>query len=354
MKIFNAVLGDATGGRWRVVMDYCELLAALGHEFVLITNPATEGPLSEFVSRHTTRAHLRSSGHYDVWGMMSAAALIRKHRPDIIICHCSRSIAMFRVAARGQIPIVGVAHSPKVKRIIKADVFFNISHEISEMMRACGVAEARMYHMPNMVRSPQDATFVVSQPRVPPVIGAAARFVPQKGLSVYLDALALLTLRGLHFRALLGGDGELRAELVAQIQRLGLQDRVTMTGWVKDMPAFLEQVDLFCMPSLSEAFPVTTLEVFLSSTPIVVTDVPGVLDAARHEVNACVAKRNDPQSLADQMEDCLRDWPAALRRARQGFDDVLTHYSTQAMLARMDQALADIFGQASVSRRKPA
>ena len=71
------------------------------------------------------------------------------------------------------------------------------------------------------------------------------------------------------------GEGELRAELAAQIVKNGLRDRVKLLGYVPARDA-LKGFDVFALPSLKEGLPYVLLEAKLAGLPIIANRVGGV------------------------------------------------------------------------------
>ena len=67
MKIVNTVLGDATGGRWQVVLDYAEVLRDLGHEVTLLVNRKKVTAATVFPQGVNVEL-IANSGHYDIIG----------------------------------------------------------------------------------------------------------------------------------------------------------------------------------------------------------------------------------------------------------------------------------------------
>ncbi|MEZ8101635.1 glycosyltransferase [Vibrio bivalvicida] len=108
-----------------------------------------------------------------------------------------------------------------------------------------------------MPGSKQLARQVLRLPADNTIIGTAGRLEKVKGHDVLIDALTLLPN---HIELVIAGDGSLRAKLEAQVKQLGISHRVTFLGLVDDMTRFYQALDLFCLPSRSEGFPLSTLE----------------------------------------------------------------------------------------------
>jgi glycosyltransferase involved in cell wall biosynthesis len=128
------------------------------------------------------------------------------------------------------------------------------------------------------------------------------RVVFQKGLDVLLRALAALAARDFHLEII--GDGDQRAPLSAEIERLGLGGKITFAGWC-DRAAIAERyrrADLFVFPSRDEGMPNVVLEAMASGLPIVATVIAGSEDLVRAGENGCLVPPEDATALAAALD----------------------------------------------------
>ncbi len=97
----------------------------------------------------------------------------------------------------------------------------------------------------------------------------AGRLHPQKDPLLLVRAIAALKDPSAHL--LMAGDGELRADIEAEIDKLQLQDRITLLGPVPHAQlAELHQVaSTFVLSSVYEGLPLAILEALSCGTPIV-------------------------------------------------------------------------------------
>lgn len=102
------------------------------------------------------------------------------------------------------------------------------------------------------------------------IIGSAGRLETVKGHDVLIKAMRYVPE---HIHLLIAGDGTQRQALEKIITSLGLEHRVTLLGRVDDMATFYQALDLFCLPSRHEGFPLTALEAQACGIPTAVTDV---------------------------------------------------------------------------------
>ena len=120
MRIVNSVLGDARGGRWKVVCDYSRSLAENGHEVLLLLN-RVHFPAVEDLPTVVRVEAIRNHGHYDYLAAFSARHRLRQFSPQLAIAHCSRSVALLKRALDRHTPVMAVSHSNKVRRLLPAD-----------------------------------------------------------------------------------------------------------------------------------------------------------------------------------------------------------------------------------------
>lgn len=102
------------------------------------------------------------------------------------------------------------------------------------------------------------------------VIGSAGRLESVKGHDVLIKAMRYVPS---HIKLVIAGDGSQREELTKLITKLHLEDRVRLLGRVDNMARFYQALDVFCLPSRHEGYPLTALEAQACGIHTVVTDV---------------------------------------------------------------------------------
>ena len=107
------------------------------------------------------------------------------------------------------------------------------------------------------------------------LIGSAGRLEVVKGQRYLIEALSKL---GEDTHLTIAGSGSSLNALSTLINELGLEKRVHMIGHVEDMASFYNALDIFCLPSLQEGFPLTPLEAQACNIRVVVSDVGGSKD----------------------------------------------------------------------------
>ena len=96
-------------------------------------------------------------------------------------------------------------------------------------------------------------------------------FTKEKGQDVAMAAAALLRESMPYARFILAGDGTLLNDL-----RRRAPENVVFPGFLSDHAAFFAALDLFIMPSRSEAWGMAALEAMAHGVPVIASDVGGL------------------------------------------------------------------------------
>src|SRR5699024_6964328 len=87
------------------------------------------------------------------------------------------------------------------------------------------------------------------------VVGHIGSFSKPKNHEFIIDIFNDLYMMNNNARLLLVGDGGLRSDIEAKVEKLGLKGKVILTGVQPNANEFLQAMDLFLMPSHFEGLP---------------------------------------------------------------------------------------------------
>jgi glycosyltransferase involved in cell wall biosynthesis len=136
-----------------------------------------------------------------------------------------------------------------------------------------------------------------------------ARFVTMKGLTMLIDACAILRHRGVRFRLTCVGDGEARRDAEDAVGRHGLGRVVTFTGHIPEeqVQEQMMAADIFVFPTLyGEGFPMAMFTAMALGLPVVTTQIRILRDRLSEPDNCLVAERS-AESLAGRIEELIAD-----------------------------------------------
>lgn len=159
--------------------------------------------------------------------------------------------------------------------------------------------------------SPQGQAVTI--PTTKPVILYVGRLHPVKGVRYLIDAFDLLTRRGVEVHLAIVGDGPERAALEARATELGLQDRITWFGGVKnvDLPPYMRAAKLLVLPSITsklwvQQLSITAWQAMGCGLPVISTQT-GCMDEFTPPETGILVPERDPAALAEAIATLLGD-----------------------------------------------
>ena len=129
------------------------------------------------------------------------------------------------------------------------------------------------------------------------------RLVYEKGIGTLISAMPKILNNYHDAKLIIAGKGGMIDELRAQVNYLGLGNKVYFTGYLgsKDVQKMYKCADVAVFPSTYEPFGIVALEGMLSGTPVVVSDVGGLNEIVEHGVNGMKSYAGNANSLADSI-----------------------------------------------------
>lgn len=344
VHIVNIMFSCNSGGIEQAFVDYCEGLLHRGHRITAITHP--DAPINtDLKALNIDTLYMKNLGEWDIFAARKLRQQLQILAPDIVIGHASRAFILARKAINGFCPLVGIAHNynARIRKLTEADGAFATTQDLIKFVAKQGVAEDRIFLVPNMVRCHE---LPHRGPRhQPPVIGTMGRFVKKKGFDVFIDAITILRNRGYQFRAAIGGNGVEEAALKKKASAAGLDKILMFPGWIEDKRAFFHGIDIFCLPSLHEPFGIVLLESFIHGVPVVSTDSEGPRDFITPNFDALIVKKGDAVEMADALAKLLDSTRLADDLAANAFAKAKTKYSIDGVSENIEKALLAIIAR---------
>jgi glycosyltransferase involved in cell wall biosynthesis len=169
------------------------------------------------------------------------------------------------------------------------------------------------------------------QPAHDPVaIGTAAILEYRKGIDLLIEACARLRSP---YRLEIFGGGSLREQLEEQARRLGVEAR--FHGFVTDVRARLDEIDLFVLPTRADNMPIALLEAMACALPVVATNVGGIPEIVADGETGILVEPDDAGALARAIGHLLEDPSRRERLGRKGAARIGEHFEAHAVARRM-------------------
>ena len=135
------------------------------------------------------------------------------------------------------------------------------------------------------------------------------RLVYEKGVQHLISAMPKILDNYHDAKLLIAGKGGMIDNLKAQVEAMGLSEKVYFTGYLnaKQVAKMYKCADISVFPSTYEPFGIVALEAMLAGVPTVVSDVGGLNEIVEHGVDGMKSYAGNPNSLADSILTLLFD-----------------------------------------------
>jgi glycosyltransferase involved in cell wall biosynthesis len=163
------------------------------------------------------------------------------------------------------------------------------------------------------------------------LVGLVGRLVALKNPEGFLAAAREIvrTIPGAHFIYI--GEGPERARLEGLCREWGLEKNVRFLGFRADIANVYASLDLFVLPSFTEAMPMSILECMAAGTPVLATRVGAVDRLVQDGETGLLIQPNDQGALNHAIVRLLQDRELAQRLSRNAQRWVNAHFSSDAM-----------------------
>jgi rhamnosyl/mannosyltransferase len=164
-------------------------------------------------------------------------------------------------------------------------------------------------------------------------IFALGRHVYYKGFDVLIQAMQLIA-KDAHL--ILGGTGPLTEQWRHKAELCGVADRVHFVGHIleKDLPAYYQACDIFCLPAVSpaEAFGIVQVEAMACGKAVVSTTLGNGVDYVNQNgITGMTVPPNDVDALAKKINQLLVDDCLRQKLGQQARKRVLEEFSLEKM-----------------------
>ena len=337
-----------------------------GHEVHVVSFIDAEIP-NTTVHYVDTGATVESSDSQKIKYLLKAPEIrkiVNSIKPDIVNAHYATSYGTVAALSglRGYVlsvwgsdvydfPLKSPLHKAMLKfSLARAKYIFSTSKAMAE--------ETRKYTNKDIEITPfgVDMTLFNPDKRVYPreikedgkfIIGTVKTLADKYGIDYLLKAAAIVRKELPELRVRIAGKGEKEAEYKALADQLGISDITSWLGFISQEDAAKEwaNMDVAVVPSTleSESFGVSAVEAEACGTPVIISDIPGLMEATSPGVTSVVVKRCDENALAEAILDLARD---SEKRRQMGMAgrEFAKKYEVNKCFTAIDNNFSDMIG----------
>lgn len=302
MKVIHIISSPAAGGIENYVKDISIKACSLGHDvrIAFMEDAQRRDRDSGFRDAYLKSLYENGVRYFFIGDNARRSTLknyfvlsryLRGFQADVI--HCHLYAAVLACLFIQSIPIFYTHHSInlKVPRILykifdfRVRAYVGICYACSALLK--DVSRKPVYRIDNAVN--QDR-FICSESSkkdrrfLKVVMVGSLR--AEKNYNLIIAALQQL--RDLPLKVFVAGEGGLKDELVSLAVEKGVQDVISFLGNVDNIPALIQDADMFLMCSRQEGLPVSLIEATVHGLPVVVTNVGGCAEVVHRCLNGIV------------------------------------------------------------------
>lgn len=240
---------------------------------------------------------------------------------------------------------------------LDSDAVFAITQALKDEFVRRGVPEEKITVLPNGVHSdkfvPKDKDQSLLQHNgltTETIIGFAGSFVDYEGLDILVEAVRVLTLRGIHnFKLILVGDGTYIGEVKSLVDRYNLDRYVIFTGRVphKDVENYYSIFDICPLPRkglpvCEMISPLKPFEAMAMAKTVVSSDVAALAEIIQDGVTGLLHEKDNPIDLADKLELLINNPELNTRLGSAARDWVVEERDWKVIAKRVDYVYKEL------------
>lgn len=180
------------------------------------------------------------------------------------------------------------------------------------------------------------------------VIAQVGRLAPEKGVHIFVEAMASVATRYPHARAIVVGDAAVYGsesyanEVKRSVSRLGLTEKVVFTGFVDDIRSVYGAIDLLVQPSTCEPFGRTLVEAMAMKVPVIATNCGGAVEVVEDGVTGLLVPPGEASSLAEVIVKIIENREFGIRLGLRGRKRAEEVFSIEKHVARIEDTYAEV------------
>ena len=175
------------------------------------------------------------------------------------------------------------------------------------------------------------------------VIGLPALLRPEKNHVQLVDAIAMLREAGFPARAMMIGDGGMRASIEARARERGVELDVAITGLQRDVRPYVGACDVVTLCSFTEAFSMAAIEAMAMGKPVVHSLAGGAAELIYPGHNGLLFPVNDTAAFAKALA-MLAEPAVAIDMGENARRVAVNLFSEKTMVDRYERMLLEVCG----------
>jgi len=318
----------------------------------------------------------------DLKAFIKIFSIMRKERPHIVHTHTAKAGTLGRLAAiLAGVPIkvhtfhghifYGYFNALRTRVFLWIERFLTLftdcviaisEKQKEELLRKYKIGNEKKYSVINLgfdlekFMHPQSLAGKFRAERGLPssdiLIGAVGRLVSVKNHRMLIRvAERLRSDIGLELfsrvKFVIIGDGPEKQNLIEYSRSKRLEGQILFAGWVKDIERAYADLDVVVMTSRNEGTPLSLIEAFASSKPVIATNVGGVGDIAK-DIGILV-EESDEASFARNLSELVKSPPRRREIGSRGRECVVKKFSKENLINCVEKLYEELLAKKGIT-----
>ncbi len=318
LKVWEIIPTLGGGGAEKMVLDLADGIQDAGHDVTVISLydrvHAADNRVKFAEQNQIQIRYLDKKPGFDFHLLRELMRMIKCEKPDIIHTHIESFQYLAIASMFCEFNHVHTMHSivgkeSKIYQYLLRNVskrkrtyFVVLSEKIGDSMKETfGTDQACLTCIPNGI----DRNIYKEKQRVfqegPIHFIAVGSLIPVKNQSMLIDAFSRMQKeRAFKDSLVILGEGVLRKALEEQVKKLNMNDRVALPGNVDDVLSYLDDADVYVMPSHFEGVSLALLEAASTGLPIITTRTGNTPEVVQDD--AILIEDDDGDALCSEMK----------------------------------------------------
>jgi glycosyltransferase involved in cell wall biosynthesis len=156
-----------------------------------------------------------------------------------------------------------------------------------------------------------------------------ARIGYPKGHAELINAWSKLQMEPTRKKLILVGPDEMNNQIQDLARNLVHDDSVVFMGPRLDIAEILTECDFAVFPSFKEGLPIALLEKMAMELPVIISDIPELMEIVQDSFNGLTFKCGDPDSLAEKITILLQNRELRIRLGQNARKTVIDRFGSE-------------------------
>jgi len=180
------------------------------------------------------------------------------------------------------------------------------------------------------------------------IVGTVKSLLPKYGIDYLIEAVSLVKRKHpeIPIELRIAGKGEYEKEYKKLAKIKGIDEIATWLGFVSQNDAAKEwaNMDIAIIPSTleSESFGVSAVEAQACGTPVIISDIPGLMEATSPGKSSVVVPRNNSEAIAEAIVDLFQNHEKRIKMGQEGRKYVSNRYDIDFCFRNIENAFANM------------